>query len=119
MKKKRIAYARIAQETNALSPLLTELSDFKRTHFLEGKELSIACASDQYEARGFVKNAELSGFVKELENVKDIELVPLFSAWAVPSGQLSKECIQTLSQKLVEAVHTHGPLDGLYLSIFV
>ena len=117
MKKKRIAYARIAQETNALSPLLTELSDFERTHYLEGKALAMACASNQYEARGFVKNAELSGFVQELEGLTDIELVPLFSAWAVPSGQLSKECIETLSQKLVEAVNAHGPLDGLYLSL--
>ena len=108
MKKKRIAYARIAQETNALSPLLTELSDFERTHYLEGKALSIACAADQHEAPGFVKNAELSGFVQELENLADVELVPLLSAWTVPSGQLSKECIETLSKRLVTAVHAQG-----------
>ena len=117
MKKKRIAYARIAQETNVLSPLLTELSDFERTHYLAGEALSTACASHQYEARGFVKNAELSGFVQELDEIANIELVPLFSAWTVPSGQLSKECIQTLSQRLVDAVQTQGPIDGLYLSL--
>jgi microcystin degradation protein MlrC len=117
MKTLRIAYARIAQETNALSPLLTELSDFERTHYLTGDDLAHACKRNQYEAQGFVKNAELSGFVQELDNHKNIELIPLFSAWAVPSGQLSKGCIQTLTQRLIDAVQSQGPFDALYLSL--
>jgi len=31
---KRIAFARIAQETNALSPVTTELPDFEASHYI-------------------------------------------------------------------------------------
>ena len=98
MKTLCIAYARIAQETNALSPLLTELTDFERSHYLAGEALAQACSKDQHEAKGFVKNAELSGFVQEASQYDGIELIPILSAWAVPSGQLSRACIQTLTQ---------------------
>ena len=36
---KRIAFARIAQETNALSPVATTLADFESAHYLEGDAL--------------------------------------------------------------------------------
>ena len=39
MRPLRLAYARISQETNALSPLRTELEDFERVHYLEGDAL--------------------------------------------------------------------------------
>jgi microcystin degradation protein MlrC len=117
MKTLRIAYARIAQETNVLSPLLTEVSDFERSHYLVEEVLAQACSKDQYEARGFVKNAELSGFVQEISQYTFIELIPIFSAWAVPSGQLSLACIKTLSQRLLEGIKKHAPIDGLYLSL--
>ena len=39
----RLAYARLAQETNALSPVLTTLDDFDSMHHLRGEELGRAC----------------------------------------------------------------------------
>ena len=42
---KRIAYARIAQETNALSPVDTTLHDFEGSHYLEGEALLRATTS--------------------------------------------------------------------------
>ena len=36
MAKTRLAFARIAQETNALSPVLTQLHDFESVHLLAG-----------------------------------------------------------------------------------
>ena len=35
----RIAYGRVAQETNALSPVRTTLADFHALHYMEGREL--------------------------------------------------------------------------------
>ncbi|HRE88736.1 MAG TPA: hypothetical protein PK095_06295, partial [Myxococcota bacterium] len=58
----RIAYGRIAQETNALSPVTTEISDSKRTHFIEGHELHWRTGPLGAEAPGFIRRAELSGF---------------------------------------------------------
>jgi len=85
----RLAFARINQETNALSPVATELADFKRTHFLEGAALLRACAKGAFEVEGMFKNAELSDFVQHAAAQPDVERVPLLSAWAVPSGPLT------------------------------
>ena len=118
MKPLRLAYARIAQETNALSPLRTELEDFQRVHYLEGAALGEVCVKGKTEAEGFLKNAELSGFVQGCQGGKvPVELVPLMSAWAVPSGRLSTACMDTLSGRLAELLKRAGALDGVYLCL--
>lgn len=114
----RLAFARINQETNALSPVLTELADFKQTHWLQGAALLAACSKGGQEVEGMFKNAELSGFVQEVG--KRAELVPLTSAWAVPSGPLSRACydalLETITAQLRDA-HALAPLDGVYLCL--
>jgi microcystin degradation protein MlrC len=118
MKPLRIAYARIAQETNALSPLRTELADFERVHLLEGAALGAVCAPGQVEAKGFLKNAELSGFIKGCaQSDAAIETLPLISAWAVPAGRLSRQCFTYLADRLIALVEQAGALDGLYLCL--
>lgn len=115
----RIAFGRIAQETNALSPVLTTMADFTAAHYMEGKALLAACGPFATEAPGFMRNAELSGFVKAMREPGDraVELVPLLSAWAVPSGPLSLECFETLRDRLCEGLRQAGPLDGVFLSM--
>jgi microcystin degradation protein MlrC len=118
MKPLRLAYARIAQETNALSPLRTELDDFHRVHYLEGDELDAVCAPGKTEAEGFLKNAELSGFIRGCSAQQvPVEAIPLMSAWAVPAGRLSTECMDTLSGRLKELLRAAGPVDGIYLCL--
>ena len=116
---KRIAYARIAQETNALSPLRTTLDDFHRTHWLEGDALDAACQRGAWEVPKFMRNAELSGFVRAARQIGRgrVAAVPLFSAWAIPSGPLSREAFAVLRDKLVAELEAKGPFDGLFLSV--
>lgn len=115
---KRIAYARVAQESNALSPVLTTLDDFRRTHFLEGARLERACGRFGFETKGFLRAAELSGFVRAARAAGDaVETIPLFSAWAIPGGPLSRACFETLSDKLIHGLKAAAPLDGLFLSM--
>ena len=111
----RVAIARIAQETNALSPVLTELSDFEQTHLLEGAELADAISERGFEAKGFLRNAELSGVCAAARDDGAVELVPLFSAWAVPAGPLSAGCFETLRAKLVSSLQGCGEVDGVVL----
>lgn len=113
----RIAFGRIAQETNALSPVLTETSDFRAMHFVEGQELLSVCGPDREEAPGFVKNAELSGFVTRARKLGGIELVPTLSAWAVPGGPLSPACFEELTSALLARLRAAGPLDAVFLSL--
>ena len=112
----RIAYARLAQETNALSLVETTMEDFRRAHFLEGETLAKACGRLGYEAKGFKRNAELSGFVKATRGAK-VEAIPLFSAWAIPGGPLNDDDFSELLDRLRREILACGPLDGVFISL--
>jgi microcystin degradation protein MlrC len=114
---KRIAFARIAQETNALSPVPTEMADFAATHFHAGDEL-LRMASHGPEVPGMFRRAELSGFLDAVrERRSEIEPVPILSAWATPSGPLSRACFDELEARLLEGLRRAGRLDGVYLCL--
>jgi microcystin degradation protein MlrC len=114
---KRIAFARIAQETNALSPVATTLHDFESAHYLTGDAL-LAAAARGPEVPGFFKRAELAGFISAAhERRADIEPVPILSAWASSGGPLAVDCFEALEARLVEALRAAGPLDGMYFCL--
>lgn len=107
---------RIAQESNALSPRLTEYSDFAIDQ--EGEALLASTSRRGDEAPGFLKNAELSGFRQAVDaSDADIEVVPMFSLWAVPAGPISHACIATIRERLAAACAAAGPLDGVMVSL--
>ncbi|NCG19658.1 MAG: hypothetical protein GWP91_11680 [Rhodobacterales bacterium] len=118
MSKFRIAFCRISQETNALSPLRTEVEDFRRTHFYQGEELLERCGRWGYEAPGLIRNAELSGFVRSVQKLGQgkIEAVPLFSAWTVPAGPLSAEAHRFFCERIVTDLTSAGDIDAVYMS---
>lgn len=114
---KRIAFARIAQESNALSPITTSLEDFTSAHYFEGDAL-LKIATDGPEVKGFFKRAELGGFIQAVHARKsEIEPVPLLSAWASSGGPLTKECFETLEGRLVEMLRAAGRIDGMYFCL--
>jgi microcystin degradation protein MlrC len=122
----RIAFGRINQETNALSPVTTSIDDFKAVHWLdEPVELLRRCQWRPVEVEGMFRNAELSGFVQALQKIarkerRTIEAVPLLSAWAVPSGPLTRACFDTLVETMcakLRAAMADGDLDAVYLSL--
>ena len=61
----RVGMLRIAQESNALSPKLTEIDDFGIDQ--SGAALMQATSRKGDEAPGFLKNAELSGFRRAVD----------------------------------------------------
>lgn len=119
MRRLRIGIGRLNQETNALSPILTTMADFERFHYVRGDALQRAVTWGETEIRGFVKNAEISGFVRAAKAVAnaDVEIVPLVSAWAIASGRLEKPTYDTISDHFADAIKKAGPLDGVFLSL--
>jgi microcystin degradation protein MlrC len=114
---KRIAFARIAQESNSLSPVATTLADFEDSHYLEGAALMTAATSGP-EVSGFFKRAELGGFMlAAAERKAEIEPVPLLSAWASSGGPLTKECFEILEARIVQGLRAAGPVDGMYFCL--
>lgn len=131
MTTKRIALARLYQETCPFSPLLTEKRHFTDMHFLSGPDLLRACALHRVEVPGFVRNAELSGlrFAVDRRNLRSrlpgrgprsrerFELVPLSSAAAKPSGKVTGEAFEWLCQQFRERLRGAGALDGVLLAL--
>ena len=114
---KRIAFARIAQETNALSPVSTVLEDFETAHYFEGQKL-LEIATKGPEVAGFFKRAELGGFMQAVaERKAEIEPVPILSAWASSGGPLAKNCFELLEERLLEQLRAAGPIDGMYFCL--
>jgi microcystin degradation protein MlrC len=114
---KRLAYARIMQETNALSPVATVLRDFEGSYYLEGNAL-LRATTEGPEVPGFFKRAELAGFVQAARERKhDIEPVPILSAWASSGGPLAQDCFEALEDRLISGLRRAGHLDGVYLCL--
>ena len=114
---KRIAYARIAQESNSLSPVPTTLHDFEGSHYLEGDAL-LRATTEGPEVAGFFKKAELAGFIAAARARKtEVEPVPILSAWASSGGPLAKDCFEELEARLVAQLRAAGRIDGMYLCL--
>jgi microcystin degradation protein MlrC len=108
------------QETNALSPVSTTLADFERTHLLEGDALLAACSSRRsWEVKGYLRNLELSGFVRAARSFRgaDVIPVPLVSAWTISGGPLTRDTFDTLLLRLTESLERAGEVDGVFLSL--
>jgi microcystin degradation protein MlrC len=117
---KRIAFARIAQESNALSPVPTTLHDFESCHYLAGDAVMAAIQAGR-EVAGMYRKVELAGFVAAArERRAEIEPVGIVSAWAPSGGALSRACFEALEARLLDGVrraHRASPLDGMYLCL--
>ncbi|MEZ4365595.1 MAG: M81 family metallopeptidase [Kofleriaceae bacterium] len=114
----RVAFGRIQQETNALSPVRTEIADFEQM-YLEGDALLAAVRPGGDEVPGFFKKAELAGFLQACRADGDVTPVPIFSAWASSNGPLSTACLDELQGRFCErvaAARAAGGLDGVYIS---
>lgn len=113
----RIAVLRFAQESHPLSPELTRFEDFTRQHYFEGDALAPRVTGELPEAPGFLKRAELTGFVREFKRITpDAEIIPILSAWMVPAGPLSKECFAEVIGRAKKRLAAAGQIDGLMLS---
>jgi microcystin degradation protein MlrC len=112
----RLGFARVFQETNAFSPVLTGVEEFERNGVLIGENLGRAAGRFGAEIPGLIRRAELSGFAQQVERLGGAA-VPLLSAWAWPAGPVTLEASGWLRERLFEAIERSGPLDGLYLAL--
>ena len=91
----RIAIGGIAHETNTFSTLSTEYADFRCT---QGAAL-------------------ITGSGWEALRRPGIEIIPLFSAHATPSGRVSRKAFERLLDELISGLRTALPLDGVLLTL--
>ncbi len=105
---RRVGVAGLWHETNTYAPHAATLDDFAAFELLEGAELL---------ERNAGTGSVIGGFADTPGEGVDIELVPLVSAGAWPSGPCDGPTIDALLERLAAAFHSAGALDGLLLNL--
>ncbi len=104
--KLRVAVGGFSHETHSFSPVKTDLADFMRR----------AGAGAEMISRYRKTNTEMGGYIDAAEEL-GIELIPLVSASAGPSGPVSDEAYETIKSRLLTGIQEALPLDGVLLSL--
>ncbi len=103
----RIAIGGIMHESNTFNRSLTTLADFANCHLERRDEIIAAWRGTNHEMGGFVDGAAQFGY----------DLCPLLMASATPSGPLSGETFEDLSNELLDRLATADRVDGLLLAL--
>jgi len=103
----RIAVGQISSESDYFVTLPCELDLFRATGFL-------------YERNDLVKLAgtggEIAGVLAMLQEMGDVDVVPLLAARCNSSGPLSETCYGYLREHLLTALREARPVEGVILS---
>lgn len=110
MPRKKVLFVELQQETNSFSPLRTTLRDFSNLILLYGEEVEPVARRTKYQLRGFYEAWDRHGRA-------DIEIVPVFSAWATSGGPLTPETWRHFLDVFETALRQHPDAAGIYLSL--
>ena len=99
----RIALAGIGHETNTYCREQTPASHF---HVLRGDKLFVTRGTD----------ASMGGAIGECEAL-GIEIVPIMTAGAQPSGTIARDAYEQFKQEILDGIAAAKPIDGVYLEL--
>lgn len=103
----RIAIGQVGHETNTFSEVETTVEAFERFEWDEGEEILTRHKGVRDYLGGMISRAE------ELQ----MEIVPTFSAFAYPSGIITKETYEALKHSITERLEEAGELDAVCLAL--
>ena len=103
----RVLIAQFMHETNTFSKLQTTLDDYRRRWLIEGEAMVPRFTGTKNEVGGYIDAAKKYGW----------QPVWALAANATPSGKLTKECWETIRDKILDAARKAGALDGICLSL--
>jgi microcystin degradation protein MlrC len=103
----RIAVGGLMHESNTFAASLTEVSDFESGGLETGPGIFDRWGAAHHEVGGFFEGSQRFGF----------EAVPTLMGWATPSGPLSAAAYAELTDRLLGAIRTAGPVDAVLLAL--
>lgn len=103
----RIAIGQIAHETNTFSNVATTVELFKGWEWDHGQMII---------ERHLGVEDYLGGMIDKC-NQLGVEIVPTFSAFAGPSGMITKETYETLKNELLSNIQNAGEIEGICLAL--
>jgi microcystin degradation protein MlrC len=103
----RVLVAQFMHETNTFSKLPTTLEDYRKRWLIEGEAMVPRFTGTRTEIGGYIDAARQHGWQ------------PLWAgaANATPSGKLTRDCWETIRDRIVDAARKAGKLDGICLSL--
>lgn len=103
----RFAAAQLSHETNAFSAVRTDMAAFAASTIRRGAQIVT-------EERG--TNSTFGGFIGGAERF-GVELVPILSVWATPSGIVDGPTLRSLLDELIAGIYEAGTIDGVLLGL--
>jgi microcystin degradation protein MlrC len=103
----RVLIAQFMHETNTFSKLPTTLDDYRKRWLIEGDAIVPRFTGTRNELGGYIESATKYGWQ------------PVWggAANATPSGKLTRDCWETIRDRIVGAARNAGKLDGVCLSL--
>lgn len=102
----RVAVLAVYHETNTFSPLRTDIDQFaQRWHV--GEELVGEFDGTRTMIGGFIDGIRAA----------DLELVPVLSTYATPSGMVTRAAFDAISTAVREELVAAGPIDGVLFEL--
>jgi microcystin degradation protein MlrC len=102
----RVGIIALQHESNTFCNQPTSLENFEQGALLTGTAIRDKYLHSHHEVGGF--------FAGLAEN--EIEAVPIFLAWALPSGVVTARTLEKLLGKMLDELRNAGDLDGLLVA---
>lgn len=112
MTRKRIAIAGFQHETNTFAPSQADLEAFTMADSWPGLLAGEQVLTD---TRGM--NLPVAGAVLAADAMDDVELVPILWCSAEPSGPVTTDAFDRISDNILQGLQQAGRIDGLYLDL--
>ncbi|KAF0821199.1 hypothetical protein KIS1582_5107, partial [Cytobacillus firmus] len=103
----RILIGGIAHETNTFSNVKTTVESFKQWEWIHGDTI--------IQKHRKVRNY-LGGMIDRAEEI-GVEIIPSFSAFAMPSGLITKETYERLIYELTDSIKAAGEFEAVCLAL--
>ena len=107
MAPKRIVLGTFSHETNVLSNIKTDLSEFRKRHLFNGDEIPPHFRGTKTAAGGLIDGCEKNGF----------EFVETVHASATPSGTITEEAYEYILGGILDGIKAAKPFDGVALHL--
>jgi len=102
----RIAAVGFHHETNTFQSVKTDYDSFANFEFLRGSQIADRHATSKFTLAGYFQSAQKFEF----------DLVPLLFAFTGPTGTITKDAFDRISEEMIGLLKQNGPWDGVLLA---
>jgi microcystin degradation protein MlrC len=102
----RIAALGFHHETNTFQSVKTDYESFANYEFLRGSQIAERHATSKFTLAGYFQSAQKFEF----------DLVPLLFAFTGPTGTITRDAFDRISEEMIGLLKQNGPWDGVLLA---